>query len=289
MRITQSYTNFKQRTYDNTDPNTQLYRGIRNVKEVEDLLNGKTLEGSYYATSSPKGYRSKTWTDGGIYGNIFIAFNKDKITFTDHRDYDADTRYLVNAFNLADIKSIRKGFNEHGELLYSMDFEEGKKRDVENKLHDIKTTISKLKMMKLSKKEKKECIDILKSYKEEFPYLNRIINIVNIPYGRLFFVFKDALLVPKETTASELPIVGQIKNITKEIVKEIDEKRNLVKSYNKIKFDIDLCDLYPEYKTKLQDIKNNLKIKLTNLNKIKNPSKIESFELQLIKDLLHKI
>ena len=33
-------------------------------------------------------------------------------------DYDADTRYLVNAFNLADIKSIRKGFNEHGELLY---------------------------------------------------------------------------------------------------------------------------------------------------------------------------
>ena len=285
MKIAGNYINFKQRTYDNTDPKTQLYRGIRNMKEVEDLLNGKTLEGTYYATSSPKGYRSRTWSDGGRYGNIFIAFNKDKITFWDHRDYDADTRYFVEAFNLADIKSIRKGFNEHGELLYSMDFEEGKKRDIENKLQDIRSTITKLKKIKLSKEEKKECIDILKSYKEEFPYLNKIINIVNIPYGRFFFVLKEALLIPKETTASELPIIEQIKSITKEKVKEIDDKRNLEKFYKKIK----LNAIYSKDEGKLQDIKNNLKMKFANLNKIKNPTKIENFELQLIKDLLHKI
>lgn len=280
------------RTYDNKDPNTQLYRGV-GESEIRELFKGKTLEGTYYATSNPKGYRGKTWKQGGGYGDYFIAFNKKKIKFRDHRDFDADTRYLVEPYNIADVETIRKGTNNHGELLYSMDFEHGKALDIEQKTTEIKSVLQKLQSLALSDKEKAECIDILESYSKEFPNIRETIDLVNKPGGRFVFILKENFFKPKMTTEEELPIIKLIKSFTKEKVQEIDECRNLTEKFRLRYVDVHMFEEYEEYRELYTEPLNKSAAEVAERLRIltgkETLSKTEAFEKKLAVEFLNKL
>lgn len=282
---------FGRRTYNNTDPNTQLYRGV-GYTEIKALLNGESIEGTSYATSNPKGYRGFTWSKGGGYGNYFITFNKEKIQFSDHRDYDTDTRYLVEAYNLADIDSIRLGSNNLGELIYSKDFENGKKNDILEKQKDITAIIKQLQKPDISAEDRKTCLDKLNSYSAEFPALKEAVETAKNQLKNCSLNIDPNALTPvsrlKEANEKHEGLIQLLDSLTPQKVEEYGLLRDICKKYtiqmrNKEMLNLGFEEILPDIEKDLKEAR----VRLDSLTKILNKNVTEEFEIELIKDLLN--
>jgi hypothetical protein len=290
---------FGERSFDNKDPNTQLYRGVGST-EIKALCNGETLGGTYYATSSPRGYRGgDIWSSVGGYGKYFIAFKKNKVEFRDHRDYDSDTRYLVDNYNLADVKSIRKGQNEHGELIYSTDFENDKKKDVLAKQKDIKKTLISLKNENLTPEEKRIYIKNLESYSSEFPDLHDAIKIANKPLGSKFLKIEEKYLTPSGTSNEDKDLIEQVRTMTAKKVEEFgairDIKNKIFIIDSKIKENAD--DYFKILFTEKERLAlaNELKVdmakaetRLKTLLKLENKNNVINFEIKSLQEVFER-
>lgn len=283
---------FGERTYENTDPNTQLYRGV-GKSEIIALCNGETLLGSYYATSNNCGYRSKSWSSRGGYGQYFIAFDKNKIEFSDHRDYDADTRYLVKPYNIADVETIRKGQNNHGELIYSRDFENDKKKDILAKQKDIKDTLIKLKNPELTQEEQKKCIGNLESYSNEFPKLKEAIETIKQPKGSDKIEINEEYYTPCSDIDEDKELILIVKSLTPQKVEEFGQIRDIGEKCRLVNASIDLLtsDLFSEnYKEKtakeLQEKMKEIKLRLKALMNLDTKNKVTEFEIKSLQQIL---
>jgi|GEM_PF-5836998 len=293
-QLSKDTVSFKGRTYDNNNPNTQLYRGV-GATEIKALCEGKTIEGVSYATSDPRGYRGCNWASGGGYGEYYITFNKNKITFRDHRDYDEDTRYLVNEYNLADVETIRKGQNNHGELIYSMDLENGKKNDILAKQKDIRDILVSLQSGKLTKEEKEASIDNLKSYSKEFPMLNEAIEVANSTFGHRRLKIKEEYLTPLTDANEDKGLIELVKSMTSEKVEEFGKIRDIKKHSRIINGQLDLVsdEAYSKYDwtetiKELQSEMENIKAKLKALMALSNKDNVFEFEIKSLSQILDR-
>ncbi len=173
-----------------TEHDLQLYRCI-GEGELEALMENETIDCAY-STSDPRGWGACDWHSGFTNidnkKNYFVTFKKfkDGNRITDRRDNEKDTRYLVKSYNLSDVENIREGYNTHGRLVYSQNFEEAQKLDKLCKRQEIKELINDLKNIQTEnyataaeqrnsytqgqKAERiNEIYNILGSYAEEFP------------------------------------------------------------------------------------------------------------------------
>lgn len=292
--ISKDTVSFGQRTYDNTDPNIQLYRGV-GATEIQALCEGKTIEGTSYTTSNPKGYRGRNWASGGGYGEYFITFNKTKVKFSDHRDDDMDTRYMVEPYNIADVETIRKGQNNHGELIYSMDFENDKKNDILVKQQDIRDTLVKLQSGQLSKEEKDVCFDNLRSYSKEFPQLDEAIKIANMPLGHKLLKIKEKYIMPSVEATENKELMALVKSMTPQKVEEFGAIRDIKNHHRLINRRLDFVtdEAYSRYDW--TDIIKELKIEIEQLKarfetliELGNQNRVVDFEIKSLQQILHR-
>lgn len=172
----------------------QLYRCI-GESEYKALLNGETINFAY-STSDPRGWEAWDWHNGFNAGKkdiYFVTYKTiDEDLIMDKRDYAKDTRYMVDEYNLTNVKNIRKGYNAHGVLVYAENFESAlnsdkkeKTKEINRLIGDIKATKKTLALVRrttsktiqgkinsseeLEYKKLKKIYDELASYAEEFP------------------------------------------------------------------------------------------------------------------------
>lgn len=150
--------------------NKTLYRAI-GLEELKLLLKGESVGGYKYATTSPMGYGANTWANGFASSRkniFFIKFKEKHFSFmdvTDRRDFENDTRYVINKeINIDDVHSIYKGHNINGEMIWAQD-ESLKTEDKRKKLNRISEIFKELE----NNNNIGNLIMELGSYAEEFP------------------------------------------------------------------------------------------------------------------------
>ncbi len=98
------------------------------------MLNGLEIESSGYATSDERGWCAIDCKSGFVNDRnspaYFIEFEKGVFPIEDRRSSTIDARYGISKYSLKDIKTIRKGINSRGEIVYSKN---QKEKDIKEK------------------------------------------------------------------------------------------------------------------------------------------------------------
>lgn len=159
----------------------QLYRCI-GEKEYQKLIHNEAVATLGFVTSNPKGFWGDNWNNGYIPQGCdrsncyFITFKQDVFDkVTNDSIFISDKRYRIyQEYSLKDIKNIRRGNNIHGELVWAENFEHEKEKDIKNKKQKISILVKLLKYAKI-KQIQTPVIDMLMSYKQEFPYIENLL------------------------------------------------------------------------------------------------------------------
>ena len=109
----------------------KAYRCI-GESEYKKLIAGEKVKSSGFFSHEPMGWASEGWTDGfaskkdDVADTYFVTFNYDKFTGDEIELGWNNSKIFKRAYSIDDIIEIRKGFNVHGELVWSRDFEKDK-------------------------------------------------------------------------------------------------------------------------------------------------------------------